>query len=197
MSTEKRVRSFLTDLEVRSAGRTIVGRAAPYNSPTQITEHGRTFTEQFLPGAFGRSIAERGNRVKLLANHDRGSFPVGRAAKLWETPDGLYLEGRVSQTQAGDELLTLVGDGVVSGLSVGFKAVTESEPSYGVRHIHEAALIEISATAFPAYADAQIERGAFPRRPPGRPGRHPSPGPPCGPPRFARAPRARPTGVEK
>lgn len=149
-------RSVSTALEVRAAQRTIVGRAMPYNSPTEIYSQGSTFREVFRPGAFARSIAQRGDKVRLLANHDQRSFPIGKPDRLYELADGLYLEARMAPTRDGDEALALVADGYVTGLSVGFREVDAIWDREGTREVREAALHEISLVAFPAYEDAQV-----------------------------------------
>ncbi|WP_050656583.1 HK97 family phage prohead protease [Rhodococcus sp. 311R] len=151
-------RSTPTDLEVRSSGdgRTVIGICAPFNSPTQIRELGGSFTETIQRGAFARTIAERGNRVKFLAQHDNRAMPLGRATLLREDANGLYGEFHVSETQAGDEVLALVRDGALDSLSVGFNLIRENRARDGSRTILEARLIEVSAVTFPAYADALI-----------------------------------------
>lgn len=156
MSHRKIVRSYACEIRAAGDGRTLTGRAVPYDSPTTINAEYGSFTEVIKPGAFARSIAERGDRVRVLANHDRGSFPIGKPSRLWEQADGLYLESRIVDTQAGNEALALVRDGVVSGLSIGFRPVKADTSTDGVRTITEAALLEVSLTAFPAYDGAQV-----------------------------------------
>src|SRR4051794_5918365 len=102
MTTDSRLtRAFVADLEVRGDGRTIYGLAAPFNTPADIFEMGMRFTETIAPGAFARTIAERGSKVKLLALHDTQTLPIGRATKLVEDTRGLVGEFRVSNTVAG------------------------------------------------------------------------------------------------
>jgi hypothetical protein len=151
-------RAFSTgDLSVRSDQRTIVGIAVPWNRPTTVSDDGRTaYTESFDRGAFARTIAERGDRVKLLAVHDRRSLPVGRAALLREDAAGLYAELRVSNTRAGDEVLELVRDGSLDGLSIGFRGITHETPAPRTVVRTEVRLDEISVVPFPAYEDARI-----------------------------------------
>ncbi len=156
MMNAKQTRSF--DLEIRLAGdgRTIAGKAVPYGERATIRDAYGSFAEMFMPGSFARSIVERGSKVRLLATHNARSFPLGKPTKLWEQPDGLYLEGRISDTRDGNEALTLIQDGVVRGFSVGFAPVRDSVANDGTRQIHEAALQEISLCAHPAYDGAEI-----------------------------------------
>lgn len=148
-------RTLAADLSLRADGRTVFGLVVPYNSETTIHEGHRSYVERFAPGAFARSIAERGNRVKLLVNHDRQSLPIGRAVSLRETPEGLVGEFRVSQTPAGDQALELVRDGVVDSFSVGFVPIRDRRDGSVVVRT-EAAIREASLVGFPAYEGALI-----------------------------------------
>jgi HK97 family phage prohead protease len=77
-------------------------------------------------GSFAKSISERGpERVKTFAKHARGRLPIGRALLLREDPVGLYSELRISATEAGDEVLELVRDGTLDGLSIGFSPIKD------------------------------------------------------------------------
>ncbi|MBT2271405.1 HK97 family phage prohead protease [Rhodococcus cerastii] len=150
-------RATSTDLSIRSDGRTVHGIAVPFNSPTDIRDFEGEYEESFKFGAFTRTIAERGSRVKFLAHHDSRAMPLGRATLLREDPAGLYAEFRVSETQAGDEALELIRDGALDGFSIGFRAIRETwSRSRDVRTITEAALLEVSAVNFPAYDPARI-----------------------------------------
>lgn len=156
--TRSCVRAFAADLEIRSDGRTISGIAAPFNTPTEIADSLGHYTEVIVPGAFTRTIAERGaDKVKLLAQHDRQAFPIGRAISLRESTAGLVAEFRVAQTQAGDEALALLRDGVVDGLSIGFRTIRDQwSANRDRRHLLEARLEEISLVTFPAYESARV-----------------------------------------
>lgn len=160
MTTDNRLtRATPADLEIRSDGRTVVGICVPFDSPTEIRDMSGSYTETFQRGAFTRTIAERGDRVKFLAHHDRRAMPLGRAVLLREDNGGLYGEFRVSQTAAGDEALELIRDGALDGLSIGFEPVASRDQwsrdrSSVVRT--EVKLHEVSAVSFPAFSDALI-----------------------------------------
>lgn len=150
-------RAHAVDLEVRATGRTIVGIAVPYGTPTQIHDRSGSYTEIFKHGAFARTITERGpERVKVLALHNHDAMPLGRAVVLREDSVGLYAELAVSKTAAGDEVLELVRDGALDGLSIGFVPVVDNRPSPGVVERVEAKLHEISVVSFPAYDSARV-----------------------------------------
>lgn len=147
------------DLDIR--GRTVVGYAVPFGVPATVSDDGRTsYTESFQRGAFTRTIAERGDRVKFLALHDRsGRMPLGRATVLREESRGLYAELQVSRTAAGDEALELIKDGSLDGLSVGFVPVDQhTERTRGGLSVTRTAvrLNEISAVPVATWDDARI-----------------------------------------
>lgn len=150
-------RAFRADVTIDDTGRTITGIAVPYDSPTQIAERGQVFTERFAPGAFDASIAKRGDRIPILLMHDDRALPVGRPTGFRSTPDGLQMDARISDTTDGNDALTLVRDGVLSGLSVGFSVPDGGETWSGnERTITRAQLHEVSIVNFPAYDDARI-----------------------------------------
>ena len=137
-------------LELRADGRTIAGIAMPYNSPTKVGG----YVERFLPGAFADADPAQ---VPLTTVHDRESLPIGRAVRLTDTQAGLEAELRVSETRLGDEALTLIRDGAVNGLSVGFIPVEDHwDQTRTIVERVKARLVEISLVAFPAYADARV-----------------------------------------
>lgn len=160
MTTDRSTRAFPTDLEIRGGdGRTIVGIAAPFDSPAQIADMGGRYTETITRGAFARTIAERGAaKVKLLVQHEARSLPIGRATTLREDAAGLYGEFRISATERGDEVLELVRDGALDGLSIGFRVIRDKwSPDHSIRNLLEARLDEVSVVNFPAYESARIE----------------------------------------
>lgn len=79
----------------------------------------------FAPGAWAGTIAERQDRIRVLWQHDPDR-PIGRPTVLQDTPEGLYVEANITEsTQTGREAMALAREGIVTGLSVGFKTVEE------------------------------------------------------------------------
>ncbi len=139
--------------------RTIVGIAVPFNDPTPIYEHGRLFTETIAHGAFRDSLAKRGTRTPILLHHDQRSLPIGKPSSLRETPVGLVVEARISDTTDGNDALTLVRDGVLDGLSIGFSVPEDGDTwndRFTERTVTRANLHEISLVNFPAYDRARV-----------------------------------------
>ena len=159
MQRNSYTRALSSDLEIRSSGdgRTVVGLVVPYDSPTTILDYDGEYEETFKRGSFARSIAERGDRIKFLSQHQRTSNPLGRAVLLKETAAGLYGEFRVSATQAGDEALELIRDGALDSFSVGFTPIREQWNRNKTERVHyESKLNEVSVVSFPAYEAAHI-----------------------------------------
>jgi len=143
-------RHYDTALEVRAEGdgRTVIGIAVPYDVEQRISPG---LVEVFRKGVF-RNVVRAANRVKLLYQH-KTDTPIGRAVMLEERDGGLYGEFRISKTEAGDEALELIRDGVLSNLSVGFQPLEDKKVN-GVVNRMKAHLAEVSLVTFGAYGDA-------------------------------------------
>ena len=116
----------------------------------------------FKQGAFAETIAEDFDRIVILQQHD-ALMLLGKPTKLTETVIGLEVEGQISDTQAGRDALTLMRDGVLSEMSVGFDPLEweideESPLANGgpFRTITKARLGEISIAVFARDDKARI-----------------------------------------
>ena len=136
-------------------GRTVFGVVVPYGRVAEVSDGGRPYKEQFRHGAFTRSIAERGHKIRLFGNHQTRQFPVGKAVELSEQRDGLHGVFEIAATRDGDDALELVRSGTVDSFSVGFTGVREHMDN-GVVVRTECSIREVSLTAMPAYSDALI-----------------------------------------
>lgn len=139
-----------------SSGRTVHGLAVPFNVAADVDDGYGVYREMFQPGAFTRSIQERGAKVKLFGQHDTRRFPLGKATALEERADGLHVAFQVAATRDGDEALELVNSGVVDGFSIGFAPRRERTDPDGTVVRLEVALREVSLVHSPAYADALV-----------------------------------------
>ena len=111
-----------------------------------------------LPGAFTRTLKDNANRIVILWHHDEHE-PIGRPTLLEETDIGLLVRAKISQTPAGQKALTLLRDGVVRELSIGFDPVKweiVEEEGRVVRLIKDVDLWEISPVTFAANPGAVI-----------------------------------------
>jgi HK97 family phage prohead protease len=145
-------RSYLAELEVRGDQREIIGLAVPYGRPTMIG----SYTEVFIRGAF----ADAGTHP-LTASHPRdgGELPIGVSTELREANDGLHGTWKVSRTTLGDEVLELVRDGALTGLSIGFVPIPGGDKwSHDRSRVerHKAELDHVGVVRRPAYDTARI-----------------------------------------
>jgi HK97 family phage prohead protease len=139
-------------LELREASRReVVLRLMRYGEEGPIAGG----VESFAPGAFAGTDP---TAVVLRSMHEA---VIGRGLSLED--DGLEarMVFRISQTPAGDEALTLVADGALTGASVGFLEVaggTEVKTRNGVRHFVRrlVSLREASLTFIPTYPSARV-----------------------------------------
>ena len=137
-----------------------------------------TYGTAWKPGAFQKSIDQRGTRVPVLWSHDP-TKPIGRLSQLREDSHGLrFTANIVEKTQAGAEIMALLREDVPLGMSFGFKTLQERAPKesewarlkyaddtdyfqsdegkHRIRIKTETALWEVSATTFPANTAAAI-----------------------------------------
>lgn len=137
---ETRAFEARADLEER----TIVGLAVPYGQTADI---GGMYQERFAPGAID-SIED----VKLFYGHEE---PIGKIVEGRDTEAGFEIVAKVSDTARGNEVLTLMRDGVLNKFSVGF-IPEESEKDGSTITRTKVSLKEVSVVPFPAFAGANI-----------------------------------------
>lgn len=143
------------DLDIRTDGEEgiVSGIAVPWEKPTRINA---ALTEVFSRGAFDAQIG-RPSGVFLARNHiPLGGTPIGRLTAMRNDTRGLYVEGKVSRTQVGEETLTLLRDGVLDSFSIGFLEGRNRREDGGVTRRQTATLREVAIVLQPAYADALV-----------------------------------------
>ena len=151
--------NYFPDLETRAKERIIRGISMPFDSPTYIRSaiEGE-FWEEFSRGAFTKTISENPKGFTFNILHDRRTrLPIGVSVVTREDTKGLYQEFRVSDTDAGNEVLALAADGVPLGLSIGFAPIKDRwNPDKTRVYRNEVKLKETSVVNEPAYAEAQV-----------------------------------------
>jgi len=146
------IKSFeLKDVEVEE--RTFTGYAAAYgneDSDGDIIEM----------GAFAESLANDfpRNKIKILWQH-KSSEPIGLPVEMREDERGLYVKGKISKTERGDEAMELLRDGVIDSMSVGFMIAKDGYDytEKGNRVITKGRLMEFSLVTFPANEQAVVQ----------------------------------------
>ena len=146
--------------ELTAADKKLVGYAIRWNSLSEVIWD--EFVEQFAPGAFADSLAS-GTDCRALYEHDYTKL-LGRTASgtlvLTEDNTGLRFELTPPDTQLGHDVLKLVERGDISGMSFGFRALSEQwniATAPYVRTVIAAELSEITVTSMPAYTQSNVE----------------------------------------
>lgn len=165
MTSPAIVRGEARRVEFRAAGD---GAAPGFDGYASTAWHVDSYGTAFAPGAWGKTIGERGGKVLVLWQHDPYQ-PIGKPTALSEDGNGLAVTAAISDgTSYGRDALALLRDGVPLGLSVGFRTIRERAATEGdpllfdhapeairgdwsqVSVIEEAKLYEFSLVSFPA-----------------------------------------------
>ena len=139
---EMETREF--DVRADLEERTITGLAVPYGQDANI---GGAYMERFVPGAIS-DVTD----VKLFYGHEE---PIGKVLSGRDTEAGYEITAKVSDTARGNEVMTLMRDGVLNKFSVGFVPL-ESERDGSTVTRTKVSLKEVSVVPFPAFAGANI-----------------------------------------
>ncbi len=110
------IKSFALDVKAAGDGSTFEGLASVYH----VLDG---YNEIVAPGAFTRSLKRYMDKPVLRYMH---SQPVGLATRAMEMPEGLMIAGKISDTVTGRDCRTLLADGVIKSLSIGFSTVASS-----------------------------------------------------------------------
>ena len=145
--TEMKLSAFAVDLAADSSARTISGKIALYDQPTD-DRRGLTIREGAL------TVREPLSRTKLLRDHNP-SDPVGYMTAF--DPKTLEATFHVPDGENGDRALAEARDKLRDGLSIGF-TVTEHtwDDSNGQLIVHAGLVNETSLVAIPAFIDAGV-----------------------------------------
>lgn len=138
---------------------TLVGYAAVFNADTVIDSWEGRFTERIAPGAFSRTLARQGDKVKVLFNHgfdpSIGDKPLGKPEVMREDKRGLWVEVPLDDTSYNRDLVASLRSGALDGMSFRFSVKDEdpAKPSNNnVRTLREVELFELGPVTWPAYS---------------------------------------------
>ena len=161
-------------VEIEGAeGRTVHARLLRWDDPSIVSDGGPTYEEIWRRGVFAQSIKRAqstGRGWPLMYSHDRNMLPIGMVASIHEREDGPWMTAKISRTSAGDDIVELIRDGAVPGVSVGGTAIKSRRNKGGQVERMEVAIREISMTPFPALVGADelvLRHQAQPKYAPG------------------------------
>lgn len=135
-------------------GRTITGILVPFNRSQRIHDG---LTERVRSGAADHQLS-RPAMMKFSREHLKlGGTLIGRAHELRNDAAGLWGALRASKTPAGDEAVTLVEDGALDELSIGFRAVRSRQLPDGTTERVRIDVLETALVLQGAYGrDARV-----------------------------------------
>lgn len=186
MTTLQLARVAFTRAEASDEGilGTLTGYAAVFNMDTVIDSWEGRFVERISPGAFKKTLAERGDRVKVLFNHgfdpQIGDKPLGKPEVMREDKSGLWVEVPLDDTSYNRDLVASLRSGALDGQSFRFSVRREDwqEPDEDeglpVRTLREVVLYEFGPVTFPAYEATTAGVRARPAYEAWRAARHPA-----------------------
>jgi HK97 family phage prohead protease len=150
---------LVVPFEVKALGDDVSRTFEGYGSVFGVLD---SYADVVAAGAFKRSLREHkaaGRMPALLWQHDPSS-PIGVYEHMSEDETGLFVKGRLSDTQMGREGYTLLKDGALSGLSIGFSVYPNDgakvDEKTGVRTLKNIKLWETSLVTFPANDAARV-----------------------------------------
>lgn len=130
-------------------GRTITAIGVPYDQEVELFDGWR---ESFAPGS-----VEDQDAILRYGHRE----PIGKITQATDAENGRRITGTVSATARGDEVVTLVADGVLTKMSIGFYPITweTTRDEDGTTHIRHTKVhaVEYSVVEFPAYDGAAID----------------------------------------
>lgn len=129
--------------------REVSGIAVPWG---QVADIGGLYREIIAAGAVQDS-----SDAKLFWRHDE---PIGKITAAKDTEEGWDITAHLSATNRGDEVYTLIKDGVVDRFSIGFEPVEHADETHEdgsiTRTRTKIKVREVSLVPFPAYEGARV-----------------------------------------
>ena len=134
-----------------------IGESGEFSGYAAVFDTVDTGGDIIEKGAFTKSIAENFDRIKILSQHQDYELPIGKPLELREDDKGLFIRAKISDTQKGRDIQTLLKDGVLNELSIGYDAIDfYYDGDTHIRHLKEVRLWEVSIVTWAMNEQAQI-----------------------------------------
>lgn len=154
----------VTRADADDDGLTLEGYGAVFNTPTLINDWLGEFEEIIAPGAFAKTIRDKGPRgIRLQFDHGRhpliGSIPLGVIEDLHEDSRGLFVRARLTDNWLVQPIRDAIRDGAVQGMSFRFRVIREeidSDRDPELRTVREVELFEVGPVVWPAYEQTTV-----------------------------------------
>ena len=151
----------LRDAEVGGDGRSLILACVPFDTAAMVDDGRGPYREVFRHGAFTH-LVDAARRVELRYAHHQDGPPYGYGLDLIEDPGYLLGRFRVAPSAHGDQVLALVNDGQLSGVSIGYIAGQSNDTSDAdgplvervrVKRLAEVSLVPVGTSS---YDEAQV-----------------------------------------
>lgn len=157
MSDNLLVREVQVRGETTPGSREFTGIAVPWDTPTQMFDWDLGVYDEVI----ARGAVQDSDSALLFWRH---SEPIGKLTATRDAETGWEITAKISATTRGDEAYTLLRDGVIDKLSIGFEPLEHTETTSSERG--KPATItrtkikvrEISLVPFPAYETAKVSQ---------------------------------------
>ena len=114
-----------------------------------------SYDEIVLPTAFDTYLPKYQEYPILLVNHQWYEIPIGQFDLAKVDEKGLYVEASISKTAMGNDVWTLIKDGVLKAFSIGYRVhQSEYNDDTKITTLTEVELVEISIVNVPANREA-------------------------------------------
>lgn len=146
-------KTFHTTIQIKS-----ISEEGTFSGYASVYDEIDNQNDRVAEGAFKQALEKaegKGKFPKMLWQHDP-TQPIGRWVDIKEDQKGLQVTGQIFlDIQKGFEAYRLMKEGVIDGLSIGFR-IKQAGREKTHRVIKDLDLLEISLVTFPANAKATI-----------------------------------------
>ena len=105
-------------------------------------------------GAYSKTLQENSERIAFLYQHNMNQ-PIGKPLSMKEDEKGLFIEAKISDSSLGQDVKTMVSEGILKEFSVGFIPIKE-DLQKDVNYIKEIKLFEFSLVTLAANPLAKV-----------------------------------------